>query len=258
VVGGGTQLYGGVSLRFTPTDLRLKSFNEGRTDIKEDPKGDISREARDWPVSYATLESYYAQAEDLIGINGSITNQQKPFTSGDKYQPPLEPNPISKYARDGMVELGKRVGSGIEPYGAPLAVITRDHAPSKRLIPRDANGNADPESAKTSYVNRYGDPLGLKSNTWVSLLRPIADKQNFTLWPNCVVTHLSCEGHRVNRVHFLDPGGAARTVEGDLVIVACSAIESVRLLKLSASYDLNFEKRINQNPLLGRYFLTFS
>ena len=28
VVGGGTQLYGGVSLRFTPTDLRLKSFND--------------------------------------------------------------------------------------------------------------------------------------------------------------------------------------------------------------------------------------
>ncbi|HEY0707580.1 MAG TPA: GMC family oxidoreductase, partial [Polyangia bacterium] len=28
VVGGGTQIYGGVSLRFTPTDLRLKSFND--------------------------------------------------------------------------------------------------------------------------------------------------------------------------------------------------------------------------------------
>src|SRR5688572_9060391 len=30
VVGGGTQLYGGVSLRFTATDLRLASFNESR------------------------------------------------------------------------------------------------------------------------------------------------------------------------------------------------------------------------------------
>src|ERR1700680_1486836 len=31
VVGGGTQLYGGVSLRFTPRDFRLQSANAGRT-----------------------------------------------------------------------------------------------------------------------------------------------------------------------------------------------------------------------------------
>ncbi|MEH1884853.1 FAD-binding protein [Nostoc sp.] len=41
VVGGGTQLYGGVSLRFTPTDLRLQSFNAGRKDLKNDPNGDV-------------------------------------------------------------------------------------------------------------------------------------------------------------------------------------------------------------------------
>ena len=49
-------------------------------------------------------------------------------------------------------------------YRTPLAVITQDHAPSGRKVP------ADPETAKTAFVNRYGDPLGLKSNTWVSLL----------------------------------------------------------------------------------------
>ncbi|HZA17467.1 MAG TPA: hypothetical protein VE645_11355 [Pseudonocardiaceae bacterium] len=45
VVGGGTQLYGGVSLRFTPDDFRLASFNEGRTDLRDDPTGDVQREA---------------------------------------------------------------------------------------------------------------------------------------------------------------------------------------------------------------------
>ena len=34
---------------------------------------------------------------------------------------------------------------------------------------------------KTAYVNRYGDPLDFKSSTWVSLLRPIAGRPNFTL-----------------------------------------------------------------------------
>ncbi len=256
VVGGGTQLYGAVSLRFTPTDLKLKTFNDNRrTPIKNDPNGDIRREARDWPIDYDKLEPYYVVAEEMVGINGTRANQQKPF-SAVKYQKPLPPNPISEFARDGMVELGKRLGPKIEPYRAPLAVITEDHPASGRKIPRDANGNPDPEAAKTSYVNRYGDPLGLKSSTWVALLSPITGSPNFTIWPNCVVTHLSCDGSRVTGVHFLDPGGTECVVRAKMVVVACSAIESVRLLKLSAAQDANFERRINQNPLLGRYFLT--
>jgi choline dehydrogenase-like flavoprotein len=257
VVGGGTQLYGGVSLRFTPTDLQLKTFNENRrSPIKEDPTGDVRREARDWPISYAELESYYAMAEEMVGINGQAENQQKPFTSGSKYQKPLMPNPISAFAHEGMIELGKRLGTSIRPYRAPLAVITEDHAPSGRRIPRNSNGSPDPEAAKTSYVNRYGDPLGLKSSTWAALLSPVADRPNFALLPNCIVTHLTCDGSRVTGVHMLDPGGTQRIVTGKCVVVACSAIESVRLLKLSGALDENFGQRINKSGLLGRYFLT--
>lgn len=92
VVGGGTQLYGGVSLRFTPRDLRLAEWNTrpGATLVR-DPNGDVRREARDWPFSYEDLEPYYAKAEELVGINGEVQNQIKPFTSGDKYQKPLPP-----------------------------------------------------------------------------------------------------------------------------------------------------------------------
>lgn len=71
VVGGGTQLYGGVSLRYTPLDFRLKSFNAGRTDLRDDPNGDVQREVRDWPLSYDDLEPYYTTTEQLIGINGT-------------------------------------------------------------------------------------------------------------------------------------------------------------------------------------------
>jgi choline dehydrogenase-like flavoprotein len=251
VVGGGTQLYGGVSLRFTPTDLRLQSFNAGRSDLRNDPNGDVQREARDWPVSYEQLEPYYCKAEELVGLNGTKDHQLKPF-SRDTYQPPLEPNPISSYAKAGMERLGKEFGFGknILPYRTPLAVITRDHEPSGRKIP------SDPESIKTSYVNRFGCPLGVKSNTWVSLLSPIKNLPNFEIRTNCVVTHLECDGSRVNRVVYRDPNGQQRFVEGTLVIVACSAIESIRLLKLSAQLSSEFDRRIHQNDLLGKYFLT--
>lgn len=243
VVGGGTVHYGSVSLRFAPLDFQLKSFNEGRTDLGADPNGDIQREARDWPFDYDAIEPYYVLAERLIGHNGSRENQFKPFSEVN-YQTPLEPNPISRFVEVGMDALG------MPRYRTPLAIITEDHAPSGR------KGLSDPQSAKCGYVNRYGTPLGLKSSTWNCLLSPIQNLPNFQLWTNCFVTSLGCEGGRVNRVNFFDPGGAPRSVEGKIVVVACSGIESVRLLKLSASLSDEFERRINQNDLLGKYFLT--
>ncbi len=243
VVGGGTQLYGGVSLRFTPDDFRLGSFNQGRTDLRDDSGGDVVREARDWPISYNDLEPYYCTAERLVGINGTRDGQEKP-ASEEHYQRPLEPNQISQYAAAGMDALGMR------RYRTPLAVITEDHAPSGRTVP------ADRDSIKTAFVNRYGDPLGLKSNTWVSLLAPLVGMPGFELRPNCTVTHLEAEGTELRRVHYRDPAGVARTVTADVVVVACSAIESVRLLQLSALADAAFDQRVNGNGQLGRYFLT--
>lgn len=245
VVGGGTQLYGGVSLRFTPDDLRLQTFNAGRTDLKNDPDGEVEREARDWPVSYDELEPFYTEAERIVGLNGTRENQEKP-ASQDHYQPPLEPNPISRFVAAGMDALG------MKRYRTPLAVITRDHEPSGRTVP------ADHETIKTAFVNRYGDALGLKSNTWVAILAPLSAKPNFELRANCNVTHLEADGDRVTKVHYRDPAGGRRVVEATkAVVVACSAIESVRLLQLSAAADQGgFGARINASGLLGRYFLT--
>ena len=256
VVGGGTQLYGGVSFRFAPLDFQLASFNANRNDLKNDPNGDIKREARDWPISYDDLEPYYFKTEQLIGINGTVDNQQKPFKGRNAYQAPLTPNPISSAAKRGMELLASTLqhelglNAPIPPYRPPLAVITQDHAPSGRLVP------ADPEQIKTSYVNRYGDPLGFKSSTWASLLSPLSSKPNLTLRCNCTATRLSYANGKVDKVYYLDPSGAERFVQGTLVVVACSGIESIRLLKLSAAADPGFNAAIHQNDLLGRYFLT--
>ncbi|MET0649808.1 MAG: GMC family oxidoreductase, partial [Pyrinomonadaceae bacterium] len=179
-------------------------------------------------------------AEHLVGICGTKAGQLKPI-NGDFYQKPLPPNPISGFVEQGMDALG------MPRYRTPLAVITEDHAPSGRKVPTDP---------KTAFVNRYGDPMGYKSNTWVSLLSPISNEANFELRPNCTVTHLESQNGRVTRVHYRDPGGQPQAVEGKIVVVACSAIESVRLLKLSAGLGQDFDQRINQNDLLGKYFLT--
>lgn len=243
VVGGGTQLYGAVSLRFSPDDFRLQTFNSRRNDLRNDPNGDVRREARDWPISYDDLEPYYTKAELLVGINGTRANQLKP-ASADNYMKPLPPNPISTFIETGMDALN------MPRYRTPLALITQDHPSSGRKYPGG-------ETLKTGYVNRYGCPLGLKSNTWVALLAPVSGQPNFELRPNSVVTHLSMNGSgQVKTVHYRDAAGQPKTVNGKIVVVACSAIESVRLLKITAQQDTDFDHRINQNDLLGKYFLT--
>lgn len=256
VVGGGTQIYGGVSLRFTERDLMLQTFNAGRADMLDtDPTGDIEREARDWPLSYAELEKYYCKAEKLLGINGERDNQLKPFTEKDTYQKPLTANPISRYAYDGMLYMGKGKGPGgsdVLPYRTPLAVITEDHLPSGRKIV------SAPDDIKTSYVNRFGDPLGVKSSTWNALLAPVRSEPNLSIHANCTVTQLVSDGTRVREVRYVDPSGHELTARGKIVLVACSAIESIRLLQISSELDpMGFGRIMNQqNDLLGKYFLT--
>jgi choline dehydrogenase-like flavoprotein len=71
-----------------------------------------------------------------------------------------------------------------------------------------------------------------------------------------VVTHLEQSQGRITRLHYRDAGGAERTVDGTAIVVACSAIESVRLLMLSGLLDQDFDRRINGRGLLGKYFLT--
>ncbi|BCA61197.1 FAD-dependent oxidoreductase [Sphingomonas sp. HMP9] len=250
VVGGGTQLYGGVSLRFSENDFRLKSFNDDRQiALKNDPDRDALRHVIDWPFGYAKLKKYYEKAEYLIGINGTSEGQVKAkkngFSDPDQYQKPRNPNPISEFARKGMENCG------FATYRTPLAVITEDHLPSNRKA-------GDPH---VGYVNRYGDPLGYKSNTWVTLLRPtIREGFDLELRPNSTVTYLESRGREIVAVHYRDESGRARRVTGKKIIVACSAIESVRLMMLSAEHDrLGFGKAIRfeeDGSHLGRYFLT--
>jgi choline dehydrogenase-like flavoprotein len=105
----------------------------------------------------------------------------------------------------------------------------------------------------------------LKSNTYVSLLRPTlrdAEAGAFLeLRANCVVTYLSQQNGRIDTVHYLDPAGRARQATAKTVVVACSAIESVRLLLLSAEHDPAFAHRLHNGKtpaesLVGKYFLT--
>ncbi|HAL72198.1 MAG TPA: GMC family oxidoreductase, partial [Verrucomicrobiales bacterium] len=125
VVGGGTQLYGAVSLRFAPQDFALQSFNGGHA-LAGDPANDALKDVRDWPYSYATLEPWYTMAENLVGINGTRPGQLKPIAGADPYQVPPVPNPISPIAESGMARVAARelgAGTPVGPDRTPRAVV---------------------------------------------------------------------------------------------------------------------------------------
>ena len=66
-VGGGTILYAGHFPRFHPSDFRVNSL-DGVAD--------------DWPLGYDTLDKFYAENEQMMGVSG---------LSGDPAYPPKQP-----------------------------------------------------------------------------------------------------------------------------------------------------------------------
>lgn len=162
LVGGGTQLYGGVSFRFSPLDFRLASFNAGRNDLKADPNGDIQREARDWPISYDDLEPYYYKTEQTIGINGTVANQQKPFKGRDAYQTPLAPNPISAAAKRGMELMAEGLKNELSLPAAipPLPHPARGH--HSRSRPQRSPGPGRPGPDQDQLREPFRRPAGVQ------------------------------------------------------------------------------------------------
>jgi quinoprotein glucose dehydrogenase len=76
-VGGLAMHWGGVTPRFAPDDFRIKSlFGVGD----------------DWPISYADLDPYYQEAEELMGVSG----EQGPARMDPRGKPfPLPALPLS-------------------------------------------------------------------------------------------------------------------------------------------------------------------
>src|SRR5712691_11572338 len=76
-VGGGTLHWEGYAIRFHADDFRLRA-RHGVAD--------------DWPISYETLEPYYARAERALGVAGAADD---PWASPRSAAFPLPPFPLS-------------------------------------------------------------------------------------------------------------------------------------------------------------------
>jgi choline dehydrogenase-like flavoprotein len=197
-VGGNTKFYGAILFR-----LRERDFDEVRH------YGGVSPA---WPISYADLEPYYAQAEELYLVHGERgEDPTEPPASGPYPYPAVSHEPRIQELHDAFVATGHR------PFHLPVGVDLDE---------------SDPEAGRCVRCDRFdGFPCLTdgKADAHVRCVRPALRFPNVTLRTHARVERLEASGGTVSRV-VVDRRGAVETYSADVVVVSCGAVNSAALL----------------------------
>jgi choline dehydrogenase-like flavoprotein len=213
-VGGGTVHMAGYFYRLHPDDFRVRS------------KYGAFEEVADWPFPYDELEPYYTKVEQEIGVSGKAgVNRFEGPRSKPYPMPPLGEHPMVEWFDDASRKLG------LNAFPSPRAIASRDFGNRKAC-------------AYCDFCGSYGCETGAKSSTLESVIPEALATGNAEVRARCMVRHVSATG-----CVYIDEHGAEHRVRAKIVVVACSAVESARLLLLSGV--------ANSSGLVGRH-LQFS
>jgi len=130
--------------RFRPSDFQLGTL------LGAIPGASFT----DWPVDYATLERFYVEIEQAVGVQG-------PEVGGDPFAPakskpyPMPPG-LPMYANTILAEAARRLG--YHPFAYPTAVTSRPY-------------RGRPACIDCGFCSGYGCPTHAKSSPAVTLLR---------------------------------------------------------------------------------------
>jgi choline dehydrogenase-like flavoprotein len=224
VVGGGTVHMSAYFFRLKPVDVRL------HTTLGAIPSANVV----DWPISYHDLEPYYAMTEREVGVSGRW--KAHPFEeprSADYPLPPMMEHPFAQH----IDEVSKKLG--LHPFPTPRGIITADFRGRRAC-------------SYCALCGSYGCEMGAKASTSAALLPEARTSGHCEVRPQCMATEVQVDAQgRATGVAYLDADGHAAFQPARCVVVACSAIESARLLLLSQSG--RFPKGLaNGNGLVGR------
>jgi choline dehydrogenase-like flavoprotein len=204
-VGGNTKFYGAILFRLRERDFgRVQHY------------GGVSPA---WPLSYADLEPYYAEAEALYLVHGERgEDPTEPPASGPYPYPAVSHEPRIQQLHDDFA------ATGHHPFHLPVGVDLDE---------------ADPEAGRCVRCDRFdGFPCLTdgKADAHVRCVRPALRHPNVTLRTHARVERLetSASGGAVTSV-VVERRGAEERYSADIVVVACGAINSAALLLRSAS-----------------------
>ena len=176
----------------------------------------------DWPVSYDDLAPFYDEIERRLGVQGDVaampaaTLAQAPR----RHQFVMPPNP-PMYAGSLFAEGAAALGYHAYPF--PMAINSGEF-------------DGRPRCNSCGFCSGFGCPINARGSAALSFLHP-AIRAGAELRPRAFVFRidLNARGTAARGVSYLDEGGKVRSEEADVVIVAASAIETARILLLSAT-----------------------
>jgi choline dehydrogenase-like flavoprotein len=224
MVGGGTVHWQGWLPRFTPNDFRP------RTVVGDLPGTTLA----DWPITYDELEPYYTRVEWAFGVSGQAGANAAEGPRSKGY--PCPPLPLSHYAKkfhEGCNALGWNA------FPTPQAALSRPH-------------NGRPPTVISAFAQQHGDPSGTRSSALNVFVPDALATGRFDLRPDCYVREISVdERGRAKGAVYADADGDLVEQEADVVVLACGAVETARLLLLSRSG--RFPNGLaNSSDLVGR------
>jgi choline dehydrogenase-like flavoprotein len=218
LVGGATKLTGAVLHR-----MRREDFGEVRHRDGISPA---------WPISYEDLEPYYTQAEQLYGVHGVRgEDPTEPGTSAPYPFPPVSHEPrIAQLAED-------LLNAGLNPFHTPLGVLLREENGLRSVLGSPVH-RPDSYSACIRCPTCDGFPclvLG-KSDAELIGVRPALEHHNVTLLTraNAVRLATNATGTAVTEV-VVEHDGQEERYTGSIIVLACGAINSAKLLLASAT-----------------------
>ncbi len=195
MLGGRTNHWGRISLRFGPNDFRRKSLNG---------LGD------DWPIGYNDLKPYYDRTDQLIGVFGS--HEGLPNDPNGVFLPPPRPRCwelVVKQACD---------ATGVRCIPARLSILTRAHN----------------DRAACHYCGQCSRGCKTNSNFSSPgvLIEPARRTGRLTLITNAMARAITTgPSGLASGVAYIDKTtGADEHVRARIVVLAASACESARLL----------------------------
>ena len=195
-VGGTTTHWAGACPRFKAHEFRVKQEYGGGMD---------GASLLDWPIGLEDLEPYYDKAEVKMGV--THRHGRAPLPANNNY----------KVFANGAERVGYR-GYATGPYAT----------------------NAEPYDGRPASIqdgfNFQGDKNGSKWSTLVAELPKARATGNLDLRPDSHVVQITHDTRgRADGVLYVDKEGALRRQRARVVCVAANAIETARLLLLSAS-----------------------
>ena len=217
MLGGRTNHWGRISLRYGPDDFRRRST---------DGLGD------DWPIGYDDIAPYYDKIDRLIGIFGSA--EGLPNDPDGIFMDPPEPRCWEKMIKQGADRLG------ITCIPSRLSILTRP-----------LNGRS-----ACHYCGQCNRGCATRSNfsSPTVLLPPALDTGLLRIIPNAMAREVAVDGNgRARGVSYVNKDdGREYEVRARIVVLAASACETARLL-LNSKSALFPDGLANTHGNVGRY-----